>query len=489
MQRMQRKFGAFLPRTADNAVVGTLIAEFKEADRALESLIDASQAWRDAWTDILKHQANLTYELEGIYSPIIATFKDDEGNERHEPAHRPIQTPRLPMQRVAHLRTAYAELKKDLLEEVREMDEKIIKPAQDARAAIQPMKKTIKKREDRKLDYERYQSRVDAVEKKTRRSDRENTALAKHQIDLDRSTADYESADESLKQCLPPLVNGLLSLFPHLLAAQIQIQNALLANCYTTLHNYCQDHSLPSPAPELEEIVATWREDFERPRMEAEQKLRILAEGKAIHQAMDAGSDRKKSYTGLNIRNGFAARRGSSQTSVPQSKSNVQSPGSYRNGAPPPPQMTPMEKPRINSYASTNSLKATRSNDGLIRMSSGGASLYSQGSSTGEQEDYFNVPRATGTINPYSSTPIVTPGGSVVGKKKPPPPPPKKFQSQTWQYVTALYDFDGQGEGDLSFREGDKIKVVKKTDSEMDWWEGELKGRRGAFPANYCKLE
>jgi len=40
----------------------------------------------------------------------------------------------------------------------------------------------------------------------------------------------------------------------------------------------------------------------------------------------------------------------------------------------------------------------------------------------------------------------------------------------------------------LRFREGDRIKVVKKTDSEHDWWEGELEGVRGSFPANYCKI-
>lgn len=38
MQRMQRKFGTFLPRSADNAEVGTLISEFREADKALENV-------------------------------------------------------------------------------------------------------------------------------------------------------------------------------------------------------------------------------------------------------------------------------------------------------------------------------------------------------------------------------------------------------------------------------------------------------------------
>jgi amphiphysin len=51
-----------------------------------------------------------------------------------------------------------------------------------------------------------------------------------------------------------------------------------------------------------------------------------------------------------------------------------------------------------------------------------------------------------------------------------------------------MYGFAGQEIGDLSFSEGDRIKVIKKTDSTDDWWDGELKGHRGRFPANYCEM-
>jgi len=78
----------------------------------------------------------------------------------------------------------------------------------------------------------------------------------------------------------------------------------------------------------------------------------------------------------------------------------------------------------------------------------------------------------------------------VAGKKKPPPPPPKKkFSSKPKEdWVRAIFPYQGQpGEGDLSFNEGDRILVIKRTDSMDDWWEGEVGGRRGQFPANYCE--
>lgn len=49
------------------------------------------------------------------------------------------------------MREEYEDLKRDLLEEVNSVDETMIKPLMDAKEYLQPMKKTIKKREDRKV--------------------------------------------------------------------------------------------------------------------------------------------------------------------------------------------------------------------------------------------------------------------------------------------------------------------------------------------------
>ncbi|XP_068698722.1 intersectin-1-like isoform X2 [Montipora foliosa] len=47
----------------------------------------------------------------------------------------------------------------------------------------------------------------------------------------------------------------------------------------------------------------------------------------------------------------------------------------------------------------------------------------------------------------------------------------------------ALYSYTGEV-GDLSFKEGDTIKVYK---DEGEWWEGICNGQQGLFPANYVK--
>lgn len=107
-------------------------------------IIDASKAWRDAWMDILGTQQRLIHGFEAIYSPIVGVNEDC-------PAHEPVITPRYIMERTGKLHTAYDELRTDLLEEVAMVDTRIVNPAQEARDSIQPMKKVVKKRGDRKV--------------------------------------------------------------------------------------------------------------------------------------------------------------------------------------------------------------------------------------------------------------------------------------------------------------------------------------------------
>ena len=54
--------------------------------------------------------------------------------------------------------------------------------------------------------------------------------------------------------------------------------------------------------------------------------------------------------------------------------------------------------------------------------------------------------------------------------------------------VQALYNFKSEQRSDLEFRRGQMIQVMTRTDTQFDWWEGQLEGRVGIFPANYVKI-
>ena len=61
--------------------------------------------------------------------------------------------------------------------------------------------------------------------------------------------------------------------------------------------------------------------------------------------------------------------------------------------------------------------------------------------------------------------------------------------SKTGSIAIALYTFKGEQDGDLPFKKGDVINIIKKTETSDDWWSGKCNGQEGIFPANYVKLE
>ncbi|KAI4215350.1 MAG: hypothetical protein LQ351_002250 [Letrouitia transgressa] len=471
MQSVQRRFGK--ARTADESQVAVLLKDFDDTDKMLTRIIDASKAWRDSWRDILITQQRLVYDFQDIYSPII------ESNEHYE-GHEVKETPRSTMMRTVKLQQAYDELKTDLLEEVELVDERIIKPAMEAKDHIQPLKKVIKKRGDRKLEFEKYQSRVDSGRKKTKRSDKDNAALAKAETELYHATEEYTIADNNLKRCLPPVITAAFSLLPNLLAAQVMTQNSLLAQSYTILHEYCGEARFPSPPPPMNEIVSSWDRSFRLVQREVETGFACISNGKAVRQPMKlADQSQNHSISGLSIRNGYAQRRTSSQ-STSQTQQLKASVSSTQAATSEPPSPEPNIRPKISSVPSQSSLALAVPSYGSSTLSSP-----SPGETQGAhapaapRADYFSRDR-----QPSSSSMA----SIVAGKKKPPPPPPKRTPSSQDLFVRALYEFAGQSQGDLVFREGDCIRVVKKTDSTDDWWEGELKGVKGSFPANYCQV-
>lgn len=152
-----------------------------------------------------------------------------------------------------------------------------------------------------------------------------------------------------------------------------------------------------------------------------------------------------------------------------------------------------------NTHLSPHSLASSPTESYISASDHGGrpasAGVASVASSVAARADYFNSRRGSSQtpISPATSTTtpsIASPNLSAIAasKKKPPPPPkPRHMNAPSPVTVTAMYDFPGQSAGDLAFREGDVIRVLKKTDSTDDWWEGELNGVKGSFPANYVQ--
>lgn len=166
MQSMQRQFGKFMKRSADDSQVAVLMKDFEEADKLLgrvcleyswpsaatsfhthsTQIVDSIKSWRDAWSSILAYQCRMVTEFNGLYAPIVGTSEPTSNR-------KPAETPELALARTSSLRNEYEDLQTDLMQELDAMEQRMIQPAMQAKEFLAPMKKTIKKREDRKVPY------------------------------------------------------------------------------------------------------------------------------------------------------------------------------------------------------------------------------------------------------------------------------------------------------------------------------------------------
>lgn len=252
------------------------------------------------------------------------------------------------------------------------------------------------------------------------------------------------------------------------------MQNSLLGQLYTVVHDFCEVEGFPSPPPPMAQVVSSWTADIKPVQHEIETGLACIARGNARHQPLKL-ENRTTSFSSVpSTRNGYTQRSSSSQSHVLQP-----APSPSISAISDSSSSDLVERPKLSSIPSQTSLSLSTPNynSSPLRSPSLNDSTVHH-APTGPRADYF----ARDRLSSSSSLAIV-----AANKKKPPPPPVKRKPSIQEFWVRALYEFAGEGQGDLAFREGDRIQVLKKTDSTDDWWEGKLGGAQGSFPANYCQ--
>lgn len=89
-------------------------------------------------------------------------------------------------------------------------------------------------------------------------------------------------------------------------------------------------------------------------------------------------------------------------------------------------------------------------------------------------------PADAAAANPADPAANPAPAATAAASTSSPTPPPKK------EIAVGLYTFKAEDNTELPFNKGDRITVLSK---QGEWWEGELNGKRGMFPANYVSLE
>jgi amphiphysin len=242
----------------------------------------------------------------------------------------------------------------------------------------------------------------------------------------------------------------------------------------------------------------------------------MVANGKAVNLSMTLPEKDRSTVTGYGIRNRVMNRKTSNQESPAVSARPTT--GSRQNTnnfdannveeeeeeeAPPvmPPRPGATRIPSTNSMTPfANSTSPSISISTKPRIPSSNSVTNNVPSSNG----YTNNAALTNTPPPYSATFDQKPAAAYYPRTPNPwadqqpsggATPPSRYGTPSSPanggneyFAQQARRFEGQNEGDLVFREGDRIKVVKKTDSLDDWWDGELRGVVGCFPANYVQM-
>ncbi|KAI1387360.1 DUF500-domain-containing protein [Hypoxylon trugodes] len=127
--------------------------------------------------------------------------------------------------------------------------------------------------------------------------------------------------------------------------------------------------------------------------------------------------------------------------------------------------------------------RASTWQDDVYDRPAGGISRSNTVGSRGFDDDYVYRDRPSPSTSTFAE-------GS--GPGRPAAPKPNFASKQALMKkneAVALFNFEADQPGDLGFKKGEIITVVKKTDSANDWWTGMIGARHGIFPSNYVKMK
>jgi len=318
------------------------------------------------------------------------------------------------------------ELKESLAPELEMIETHIIKPADELLEVIKVIRKQAAKRDHKQLDYDRHRATLKKLQDKKDKTLKDEKALYKAENDVEQATQDFNYFNELLKDELPKL----FALEKEFILPLFQSFYYMQLNVFYTLHERMQRIDIG-----YFDLTLEIEDAFEQKRGDIQAQAEALA---IVHYKTTGGRPLRGSKYGnkLAIKQAGESSRPSALTSPSSATAAIE--------APPPP------------YSPAATLSPPGS-AGLGRASSSASAL----------------------------------AAAAKGKPAPPPPKPKPSRlsgTPTVETVTALYDYEAQAEGDLSFSAGEVIEIVQRTSNPNEWWTGKIGKRSGQFPGIICSI-
>ncbi|GAP84690.1 putative bar domain-containing protein [Rosellinia necatrix] len=411
---------------------------FQELENETLRLHDASRKYSDAINGMLNHQIEFSKAMTEIYKPISGRVSDPDSLVVHSNPEG--------IRACEEYELVVKDLQETIAPELEMIESRIIRPANELLDVLKVIRKTAVKRDHKQLDYDRHRATLKKIQDKKEKSAKDEKALWKAESDLEQSTQEFNYFNDLLKEELPKL----FALERQFIQPLFQSFYYMQLNIFYTLHEKMQqcDIGYFNLNLDIEEAFEQKRGDIQ----EQAEKLTIVRFKTSGRQKPPKYGQKPAAIEAGTAEPAGLLTPGPSITSPP-SPSSPNPAASFKYGQHT--QAETAESPPPPPYSA-----AALPTKMPLSPSLGGA----------------------------GSTALAA---AAAGKPKPPPPKPKPSRlaaAPAAETVTALYDYSAQAEGDLSFRAGDVIEIVSRTQNGNEWWTGKIHGRQGQFPGNYVKV-
>ncbi|ROV92785.1 hypothetical protein VMCG_09043 [Cytospora schulzeri] len=415
---------------------------FQELETETKKLHDESKRYFEAINSMLNHQIDFSKAMTEIYKPISGRMSD--------PDSLVIRSNPEGVQACEDYEAVVKDLQETLAPELEMIESRVVRPANELMDVIKIIRKQLVKREHKKLDYDRHRATLKKLQDKKDKSIKDEKAMWKAENDVEAATHEYNYFNDLLKDELPKLFelerNFIKPLFQSFYYMQL--------NIFYTLHERMQQCDIG-----YFDLTVDLEEGFINKRGDVQER----AEKLSIVKFKTTGQRRPPKYQ-----------------AKPALGAPDQPAGLLTEGPTSPTAST-------DGFGSPSPALASAST-GLAPVSSTPKLAYQQHSSVENPPP----PYSAGLHSPPLTSPKPSSLAAVAAAKaKPPPPKPKPSRlsgAPAAETVTALYDYSAQAEGDLTFRAGDVIEIVTRTQNDNEWWIGKLHGKSGQFPGNYVRL-
>lgn len=435
--------------------------DFATAEAAMDLMATELGRHVSAWRDVLAQESKFQEVYRQLAEPIV-----------EENAYRSVQeTPESTMRTVRAYGEALESVRRDADVVLKQLQDHHTRWLREARECLAGVQKALKKREHKKVDYDRHSNTVEKLLAKETLTEKESAQLQKTEGELDTALELFQAQDQKLRETVPYVLTTL-SEFLSLMSATLALsEHKLLGIVRQHLFAFAQAHGLTAPGGAAEpatydDIGDAWEKQFNIVQPKVEQGISIIREGGAPKSKLSLPSTRKMrdsagsmagSVAGHTTQFAQKAHQRLKHPSVASIEFSSPSQGMFRKEADPLSGPPPYTSGRIGGPAGIRSPSSVKSPDPDDEETRRRVRAFSSASVRSQLYDPRHVF-------------------------------PKSDRDE---YVVAAWTFEGEEPGDVSFKEGDRVRVLDHGDAnDPNWWLGETAdGRVGLFPSNYTKPE